>query len=162
MPRHAKHKKRPDSSIELKQKYRQRQWKRFLRFGFVLVILGSIIGVGLASFKSSYEVAHNLKDLGKGTPVVVQIHDTGCALCQQLRRNAEAALNQVEGDLLLRIADISTAQGRSLQRQHDVPHVTLLLFDGQGRLQRTLTGEQNTDTLVRAFNSHVKRWGKKV
>jgi hypothetical protein len=35
--------------------------------------------------------------------------------------------------LLYRIADISTAQGRQLQSRHDVPHITLLLFDGDSK-----------------------------
>jgi hypothetical protein len=161
MSRNSKHKKRPNSNKELTQKYRQREWKRFQRFGLVLVVLGSIIGVGVLGYKSSYEDSHNLQDLGKGIPVVVQIHDKANPDSQSLRSKSESALKQVEGDLLLRIADISTPHGRSIQREHGVPTVSLLLFDGQGRLQRTLNGEQNIDVLVRAFKSHLRRWGDK-
>jgi hypothetical protein len=162
MPRIAKHQKRSDSNKALKKKYRQREWRRFRRFGFLLAIIGIIIAVGLASYKSSYEGSHNLKDLGNGTPVVVQIHDTSNPISQSLLRNTKSALNQVEGDLLFRIADISTPQGHRLQSAHNAPDISLLLFDGQGRLQRTLTGEKGTDVLVREFNSHLRRWGNKI
>jgi hypothetical protein len=159
MSNRSNRKKTPESAVVLKKKYHKRQWRKVRRLVLFLAFVVPLAGYGLLHYKNSYAVSHNLNDIGSGIPVVVQMHDTGCPTCLKLRRHVESALNQVEGNLLFRIADISTVSGRSLQRKFDVPHVTLLLFDGNGELKRTMTGMKDSETLARAFNSHLNRWG---
>ena len=109
------------------------------------VLLAGVVGSGLAAFKYNYNISHDLSVIGKGVPTIVQIHDPNCSLCNQLRRNADAAAEKFGDRMLFRIADISTEQWRRLQRQHDVPHMTLLLFDGEGYLRNVLRGVKSQD-----------------
>lgn len=121
----------------------------------MVAILVSVSGAGIATFKHRYEKAHDLSVIGNGIPTVVQIHDPGCPKCRKLRENATTALRRVDHDIQYRIADITTRPGRLLQRVHQVPHVTLLLFDGGGELKRVISGVSGVESLERAFNSHV-------
>ena len=139
-----------------------RKWREIRQFTIVFALLATVVGSGLAAFKYSYDASHDLAVIGKGVPAIVQIHDPNCPLCNQLRRNASTAADRFGDRLLYRIADIKTPQGRQLQLRHDVPHVTLLLFDGKGELRRVLTGVKDDDVLYRAFEAHLKRWGPKT
>ncbi len=138
---------------------RRRRRRELLRLALVLLIVTPLVGGALAAFKHNYDVTHDLSVIGKGVPTVVQIHDPGCQLCQQLRRNASAAVDKLDGKLLYRIADISTPEGRRLQRLHQVPHVTLLLFDGDGQLRKVLNGVKGEELLQHTFSRHLERWG---
>ncbi|MCP4983062.1 MAG: hypothetical protein GY935_21510 [Gammaproteobacteria bacterium] len=138
---------------------KKRKWRDFRRFILTFVILAGVVGSGLTAFKYSHDVSHDLSVLGKGVPAVVQIHDPKCQLCNQLRSNASAAAESFGERLLYRIADITTPRGRQLQLRHEVQHVTLLLFDGNGELRKVLTGVKSEDILQRAFRTHLARWG---
>ena len=138
---------------------KSRKWREIRQLTIVIVVLATVVGSALAAFKYSYDASHDLAIIGKGVPAIVQIHDPNCPKCNQLRRNASAAAERFGDRLVYRIADIKTTQGRQLQLRHDVPHVTLLLFDGKGELRRVLTGVKDDDVLYRAFEAHLKRWG---
>jgi hypothetical protein len=138
---------------------KSRKWREIRQFTIVFALLATVVGSGLAAFKYSYDASHDLAVIGKGIPAIVQIHDPNCPLCNQLRSNATSAADRFGDRLLYRIADIKTPQGRQLQLRHDVPHVTLLLFDGKGELRRVLTGVKDDDVLYRAFEAHLERWG---
>ncbi|MCP4767260.1 MAG: hypothetical protein GY875_13415 [Gammaproteobacteria bacterium] len=142
-----------------RQMSKTRRWREIRLFSLWFVLLAGVIGSGLAAFKYSYDTSHDLSVIGKGVPAVVQIHDPDCPLCNQLRRNANAAAKRFGERLLYRIADISTSRGRQLQRRHDVPNVTLLLFDGDGELRKVLNGVKSDDVLYRAFDRHLQWWG---
>ena len=75
------------------------------------------------------------------------------------RRNASAAIDDMNDRLLFRIADIGTPEGRRLQQRHQVPHVTLLLFDGDGNLRKVLRGVKGEELLKHSFTRHLERWG---
>lgn len=150
---------KPSKSSISTIKSKARKWREFRRFTLVFALLAGVVGSGLAAFKYSYDISHDLSVVGKGIPAIVQIHDTSCALCNQLRSNTDSAIKAFGDRLLYRIADISTPEGRRLQRRHDVPHVTLLLFDGEGELRNVLTGVNSDEVLQRAFEIHLERWG---
>jgi hypothetical protein len=149
----------PSKSIVSSAKSKSRKWREIRRFTLIFALLAGVVGSGLAAFKYSYDISHDLSVVGKGIPAIVQIHDTSCALCNQLRSNTDSAIKPFGDRLLYRIADISTPEGRRLQRRHDVPHVTLLLFDGEGKLRNVLTGVKSDEVLQRAFEIHLERWG---
>jgi len=94
---------------------------------------------------------HDLSRLGQGVPVVVQVHDPQCPICNALQDETRAALRDVDGELLYLIANIRTPEGTAFAARHGVPHVTLLLFDGAGRLRDTLRGPHEADALRPAF-----------
>ena len=151
-------KARPSASRQSARTSTSRKWRDFRQFSLVFILLAGVVGTGLAAFKYSNDASHDLAVIGKGVPTIVQIHDPNCPLCNQLRSNATSAADRFGERLLYRIADIKTPQGLQLQRRHDVPHVTLLLFDGKGELRRVLTGVKSDDVLYRAFEAHLERW----
>lgn len=95
---------------------------------------------------------HDLSRLGQGVPVVVQVHDPQCPVCNALQDETRDALRDfdVQGVLYL-IANIRTPEGSDFAARHGVPHVTLLLFDSSGRLRETLRGPHRADELRPAF-----------
>ena len=153
----ASRKRNPPSAKPVQRRKRQR--RELLRLAIALLITVPLVGGALAAFKHNYDVAHDLSVIGKGVPTVVQIHDPGCSLCQQLRRNTSAAVDDFGDRLLFRIADIGTREGRRLQQAHQVPHVTLLLFDGDGNLRKVLNGVKGEELLKHTFTRHLERWG---
>ena len=157
----SKRKKRQNKPAALVSKQaitkKPQTWRRFGRSAIVSIILLSVTGIGIAAYKRNYDIAHDLSVIGQGQPVVVQIHDPGCQLCQRLRSNASDAIAPMKDQILFRIADITTPEGKRLQRRHKVPHVTLLLFDRNGEVRNVLTGVKDEETLHRAFEVHLKR-----
>ncbi len=152
-------KAKPSTNRQSARTSKSRKWRDLRQFSLVFILLAGVVGSGLAAFKYSYDASHDLAVIGKGVPTIVQIHDPNCPLCNQLRSNASSAADRFGDRLLYRIADIKTPQGLQLQRRHDVPHVTLLLFDGKGELRRVLTGVKSNAVLYRAFEAHLERWG---
>ncbi|MEM9049086.1 MAG: hypothetical protein AAGC92_10230 [Pseudomonadota bacterium] len=99
----------------------------------------------------------DLSRIGNGTPSVVQIHDPSCSLCRQLQRATRTALAAFEnGDLTYVVANITTPEGRALANRHGVGNVTLLLFDGAGRMRTVVRGTQSPDALIATFSAHLK------
>ena len=127
---------------------------------FTLLVIGGSSAVGLSAYKSVWEEERDLSILGKGDPVIVQIHDSSCSKCRKLKSNTESALRGLGDKIQYRIADIGTAKGRSLQFQYDVPHVTLLLFDGKGKHKSTIQGVRSKDELKESFERFISRYGK--
>ena len=94
----------------------------------------------------------DLSKIGNGIPTIVQIHDPGCPTCRALQAQTRAALAEFEdGELQYLVANIRQSEGKQLATKHKVPHVTLLLFDGNGKRRNVLRGLNNRDTLARAF-----------
>jgi len=120
----------------------------------VMVALLALSAGGLAAYKQHWEATHDLSVIGSGVHAVVQVHDPACSLCRTLKANTERALAGLDAPIEYRIADIHTPEGRALQHRHQVPHVTLLLFEPDGTLWRALSGVKSAETLqhvLRAF-----------
>ena len=142
----------------LSQKKAKRRIRNIRRFVMILAVLVMAGGTGFTAFKNNYDISHDLSVIGQGIPTVVQIHDPKCQLCLRLRSNANSAMARIAGDdLLFRVADVTTPEGRRLQRIHNVPNVTLLLCDRDGKLNRSLNGVKSDDVLHQAFVAHISR-----
>lgn len=102
----------------------------------------------------------DLTQIGQGIPTVVQIHDPQCPKCQALQRETRKAMKAF-GDQELRylVANIREQSGQGLARAHQVGHVTLLLFDGEGKRREVIVGQRSSTTLEHAFRRHVKKYG---
>ena len=99
---------------------------------------------------------HDLTRLGQGVPTVVQIHDPNCPRCTALQRTARAAMSGFdETELVFLVANITTEEGRAIATANGVGHVTLLLFDGEGRRRQVLQGPSTEAALEDAFRAHV-------
>lgn len=129
------------------------------------------IGVGVAGFVmlggagfwglhhvQAINAEHDLSRLGQGVPVVVQVHDPQCPVCNSLQNETREALRAFGAqEVLYLIANIRTPQGSDFAARHGVPHVTLLLFDGDGRLRETLRGPHKADELRPVFSRLARR-----
>ena len=101
---------------------------------------------------------HDLSRLGNGIATVVQIHDPRCPTCRALQRETRDAIESFgPGEIQYLVANIRSAEGRAFASVHRVGHVTLLLFDGQGKRRDTLNGRYTAEALERVFRQHVER-----
>ncbi len=108
----------------------------------------------VSSFRT-YAAEHDLGQVGQGNPTVVQIHDPQCPTCTALQKQTRAALRDFDDcGLTYLIADIKTPEGAAFARKYNVPHVTLLLFDGEGELHATIQGMHQSAQLAQAFAAH--------
>ena len=102
----------------------------------------------------------DLSQIGNGIPAVVQIHDPQCSRCLALQRETRKALSEFDdGALQYLVANIRTAEGKQLADAHGVRHVTLLLFDAEGRKRDVLVGPSTSDYLTHVFRRHIARGG---
>lgn len=100
----------------------------------------------------------DLSRIGNGTPSIVQIHDPQCPKCVALQKETRDALSNFEdGKLQFLVANIRTVEGKMLATSHGVGHVTLLLFDGQGRKLNTLVGPNTSRYLTEMFRGHLSK-----
>ena len=119
--------------------------------GVGTVVLGGATFLGARSVRAKM-AEFDLSRVGQGVPTVVQVHDPQCPTCTALQRQTRRALRGFEEDqLIYLVADIKTQQGQVFAGQFGVPHVTLLLFDGKGKLVETLRGMRQADELEPAF-----------
>lgn len=106
-----------------------------------------VTGVGVSSlhaYDKNQRTLHDLTVIGQGQPVVVQIHDPSCPTCRRLKSAVTTAMKSAP-HIHYRLADITTPEGKALQDQYSVPHVTLLFFDGEGNHRHTTRGLMTPD-----------------
>ncbi|MEL7153038.1 MAG: hypothetical protein AAFN51_04440 [Pseudomonadota bacterium] len=114
-----------------------------------------IIGGGGYYFVSGVRasiVEGDLSKIGNGIPTIVQVHDPGCPKCRSLQRSTRNALAEMEeGEVQYLVANIKGPEGRQFADAHGVGHVTLVLFDGEGRRRDVIRGEQHSAYLLQIF-----------
>ncbi|MFL4472079.1 hypothetical protein ACERZ8_20170 [Tateyamaria armeniaca] len=109
---------------------------------------------GVSSFRA-YAAEHDLSRVGEGPVTIVQIHDPQCPTCTALQKQTRAALRDFDDcGITYLVADIKTPEGAAFARRYRVPHVTLLLFDGDGELHQTVQGLQQASQLAQVFAAH--------
>ena len=134
----------------------------FKRIGSGALVTAAVGGVGwyfVAEVMATIR-EDDLGRIGNGTPTIVQIHDPQCSACVALQREVRKALAEFDDEeLQYVVANIRTAKGGRLAREHGVGNVTLLLFDGEGRRRDTLAGPSTSDVLAHLFRRHLARNG---
>ncbi len=130
----------------------RRRFLGFTRNGAIAVVAAGGAGFLLVEHVRGTMREHDFSRIGNGTPTVVQIHDPQCSMCLALQRETRKALGQFnDSEIDYVVANIRSADGKRLANQYRVPHVTLLLFDGDGVRQATLTGQRKSRELAVAF-----------
>ena len=141
----------------------RRSFLDFARGWGVITIGAGAVGWYLVDDMVATAREFDLSKIGNGVPAVVQVHDPNCPICRSLQKEVRAAMDDFADDeLQYLVANIKHEDGRALARAHDVPHVTLLLFDGGGERRLILRGENKADYLHDAFRRHVERYGPKA
>lgn len=134
------------------------------------VQIGGLAALGLggagyagAGWYRGFVAEHDLARIGQGKPAVVQVHDPTCSTCTALQREARHALAQFgECDLIYLVADIKQDAGAAFAAVHNVPNVTLVLFDGEGQVQQVLSGMRSRAELRGVFAGHFEAYGAGV
>ncbi len=133
---------------------------RLARNGAIAAVVVGSAGFFMTRSVRAMQAEHDLTRIGKGKPVVVQVHDPQCSICTALQRETRKAMKQFEDeDFIYLVADISQQDGAGFANRYGVPHVTLLLFDGEGVLQQTLQGMRYQDELSEVLARHHQRYG---
>ena len=131
---------KPGKSFKLKR-------RTLIRCGIAAALLVPM-AFAVSGYIDNHEVLHDLSAIGKGKPVLVQIHDPQCPRCQQLLSSVNSVLDEFP-DLEFRIANIKTTKGGVFARRHNVSNVTLLIFDDRGRRLDVSSGMQEDDQVRR-------------
>lgn len=104
----------------------------------------------------------DLSKIGNGTLAIVQVHDPQCPSCNALQRATRDALCELEaGDVNYLVANLTMPDGRDFAREQGAGRVTLILFDGEGKRRRTITGRRSVEELRSVFREHLARYGAK-
>ena len=100
----------------------------------------------------------DLSRLGNGIPAIVQVHDPQCPSCRALQRQTRLALEEFDdGTFEYVIANLDSPEGRAFADQYQAGRVTLILFDGRGKMRNVIQGQRTKGALVDAFNIHLRR-----
>ena len=133
----------------------KRRSMKLLRNGALATVVLGVVGVSVNAVQATM-AEHNLDRIGQGTPVVVQIHDPQCPLCIALQKQARKAMRSFDDqELTYLVANINTEEGAALAVRHGVPHVTLVLLDGQGNMREIIRGPSTREALETAFAAHL-------
>lgn len=136
---------------------------RLAGFGVVGAGVAAAVGYAGVGMYAQYMQEHDLAQIGKGKPAVVQVHDPKCPTCTALQRQTRAAMKQFgECDLLYLVADITQPEGQVFARRHNVPHVTLVLLDAQGQAVQVLSGMRQRAELEPILAAHFAAYGAQV
>lgn len=134
-----------------KKSDRRAALRRFGEWGLLgaVVMAGGVYAIGHVSATIG---ELDLSRIGNGMPTIVQVHDPNCPRCVELQGEARDALAEFEdGELQYLVANIRSESGRDFAQEHGVGHVTLILFDGEGRRRDVLVGNNSSEILTREF-----------
>lgn len=133
--------------------------RNFLSMARSSAIGSVVVGAGGFYLYSAYQAdleERDLSKIGNGKPSIVQIHDPECQLCRALQKETRNALSNFEPENFeYLVANIRTSKGREFANTHNVPHVTLLLFNKHGRLKQVLQGVKSESELTGVFQNHI-------
>lgn len=119
-----------------------------------LLVAVPVIGVAGAAIHR-YDVQNkdlfDLTPLGKGEPMIIQVHDPACQPCKRLQNNTRKALKGLD-DIVYRVADITTKDGAEFQKEYNSGITTLILFDKAGKRVDTIQGVATVDSLTDRFS----------
>jgi len=154
----AKKKQSPAIQPQSKTQGRRSFMSTALYAGLGLPIVGGLGFWGYRSFSTTM-AEFDLTKIGNGMPAVVQIHDPQCQLCLRLQRQTRTVLkNCSEDNVVYLVASIRTEEGSLLAAEYNVPHVTLLLFDPEGKMMKIVRGPIDDGLLENQIKGHLRKY----
>ena len=124
---------------------------------FITLCFFSVVAVPVYAYMQNSKIEHDLSVVGNGKPTVVQIHDPGCRLCDQLKSNLGKVKGEFKGKIQFKTANIIKRNGKIFASKHNVPHVTLLFFDKKGNRVNTMQGVSSSDDIKYNLEKLSKR-----
>ncbi|MGM0673550.1 MAG: hypothetical protein ACQETQ_02515 [Spirochaetota bacterium] len=142
---------------EKAQRAHRRRRNRLVLAGAAVVLVLIAGGGVLYGLRQSEEQVRDLSAVGDGVPAVVQVHDSTCPVCNELRGNVASIEDEFTDDeLLIRVADVHTDDGVDFAADYTTARqATLLFIDGDGELLDVQTGAQAPETLLQSFTRHA-------
>lgn len=159
----ARKKRQAERIVETPEGMTRRGVMRLAGFGALGVVAAGGLGMAGVGMYQTYMREHDLNQIGKGKPAVVQVHDPQCPTCTALQRETRKAMKQFgECDVIYLVADITQPEGQIFARRHGVQHVTLVLMDGKGQVTQVLAGMRQRSELRPVLKAHFEAHGAKV
>ena len=122
-------------------------WKKNAKWLVLACVAIIVSGYLFVTGENKSRIEHDLSVIGNGKSTVVQIHDPGCQLCRRLKTNVDAVRPDFE-EIQFKIANIKTSKGAEFAKKYNVPHVTLLIFNRNGRHVNTIRGVQPREVIA--------------
>jgi len=85
----------------------------------------------------------------------LQVHDPSCPSCRTLKRTTESVLEQLP-EIVYRIADLTTTEGKKISEKYGVGKVTLLLFGPDGKHIGTIQGITPAEELDQSLRQQFR------
>lgn len=123
--------------------------------GFAGLVVAGFVGLALWYTTLLDARQEDYSIVGKGDPVIVQVHQLNCYDCNLLQANTKRAINQINDDRLhYRIAYLHKQEGIEFASRHGAAlQTTLILFDKFGRKQGVYYGVKDVEDLVAQFEA---------
>jgi len=117
-----------------------------------IAVIGGGAGLLLTRTVKADMHEHDLDRIGKGVPMVVQVHDPQCPTCLALQRQVRKAMRAFDDtELQYAVASLAKAEGRDLALKNGVGKITLLLYDADGTRRDVLHGVMQAGQLESRF-----------
>jgi len=126
-------------------------WKKNAKWLALACVAVIVSGYLFVTGENKSRIEHDLSVIGKGKATLVQIHDPGCQLCRRLKTNVDAVRPDFEDKVHFKTANIKTNKGAEFAKKHNVPHVTLLIFNRNGKRVNTISGVQTKEVISDAL-----------
>jgi thioredoxin-related protein len=143
-------KKKPGNKKAPQKKHKN--YSKLIKNLLITCCFLAVIAVPIVFYSENLRAEHDLSVIGNGIPTIVQIHDPGCQLCQQLKRNVDSLKGDYKDKVNFKTANIKTTKGRRFAQQYGVPHVTLLFFNEKGLHINTLEGVTSSQRIKNAVD----------
>jgi thioredoxin-related protein len=135
-------------------KKRTFNWKKLTRRSLILLSFAAMLAIPLYFFYHQSKIEHDLASIGNGhIASIVQIYDSNCQLCSQLKRNVLSVHSDFKDKVQFKIANIGTTKGRRFANKYNAPHVTLLFFDKKGDRINTIQGVSSSEKIEQALTA---------
>ncbi|MGH1427038.1 MAG: thioredoxin family protein [Arenicella sp.] len=128
-------------------------WKKNGKWIGIGLLLLTITGYLFVTNENQSRIEHDLSVIGNGKATVVQIHDPGCQLCRRLQSNVNQIKPDFDDKFQFRTANLKTSKGADFAKKYNVPHVTLLIFNRNGRHVNTLNGVLPKEQIANALSA---------
>jgi len=98
----------------------------------------------------------DLSHIGKGKPAIVFIRDKNAVQTFGLLEAMNAIRDKYAGQVEFLLTDFDTRQGRAFMAANDVPRVTLVMLDADGKKVKVLYPPQTAESLQQEIAGVLK------